>query len=183
MIDPTLLPALSGASSDGRPPPGRSAPPLACATGPRRRSASRGQEASAPGRRRSSSSARDGACASPPPGQGRPARHPLPSAAETEALFGQPRWPWPAGPRDHAARSRRATTSARRLLSSVLRGLLEGAGTGSLRDRSAPAPVPVLPVTLVWRSAACRKPGFMVLVDLLAAAGARAGAKLVRRRQ
>ena len=48
---------------------------------------------------------------------------------------------------------------------------------------SAPAPVPVLPVTLVWRSAACRKPGFMVLVDLLAAAGARAGAKLVRRRQ
>ena len=48
------------------------------------------------------------------------------------------------------------------------------------RDRvvSAPARVPALPVTLVWRSTARRQPALASLVDLLAAAGARVGAKL-----
>ncbi|MBI2202856.1 MAG: LysR family transcriptional regulator [Candidatus Rokubacteria bacterium] len=50
------------------------------------------------------------------------------------------------------------------------------------RDRvvSAPAPVPPLPVTLIWRPSARRHPALTRLVDLLAAAGARAGAKLGR---
>ena len=50
------------------------------------------------------------------------------------------------------------------------------------RDRvvSAPARVPALPVTLVWRPAARRQPALARLADLLAAAGARAGAKLAR---
>lgn len=48
------------------------------------------------------------------------------------------------------------------------------------RDRvvSAPARVPPLPVTLIWRPAARRHPVLSRLVDFLAAAGARAGAKL-----
>jgi DNA-binding transcriptional LysR family regulator len=50
------------------------------------------------------------------------------------------------------------------------------------RDRvvSAPARVPALPVTLVWRAAARRPPALARLVELLAAAGARAGARLTR---
>jgi DNA-binding transcriptional LysR family regulator len=50
------------------------------------------------------------------------------------------------------------------------------------RDRvvSAPARVPALPVTLVWRPAARRQPALARLADLLAAAGTRAGAKLAR---
>jgi len=46
---------------------------------------------------------------------------------------------------------------------------------------SETAQVPALPVTLVWRPAARRQPALARLVDLLAAAGARAGAKLARR--
>jgi DNA-binding transcriptional LysR family regulator len=45
---------------------------------------------------------------------------------------------------------------------------------------SAPAAVPALPVTLVWRAAARRQPALTRLVELLAAAGARAGAELRR---
>jgi DNA-binding transcriptional LysR family regulator len=50
------------------------------------------------------------------------------------------------------------------------------------RDRivSARARVPALPVTLVWRPAARRQPALARLADLLAAAGARAGARLPR---
>jgi len=52
------------------------------------------------------------------------------------------------------------------------------------RDRivSAPARVPALPVTLVWRSAARRQPALARLADLLAIAGARAGARLARKK-
>jgi DNA-binding transcriptional LysR family regulator len=48
------------------------------------------------------------------------------------------------------------------------------------RDRivSEPARVPALPVTLVWRLAAHRQPALARLVALLAAAGARIGARL-----
>ena len=51
------------------------------------------------------------------------------------------------------------------------------------RDRvvSALARVPALPVTLVWRATARRQPALARLADLLATAGARAGAKLARR--
>ncbi len=45
---------------------------------------------------------------------------------------------------------------------------------------SAPARVPALPVTLVWRAAARRPPALTRLADLLAAAGQRAGARLAR---
>jgi DNA-binding transcriptional LysR family regulator len=45
---------------------------------------------------------------------------------------------------------------------------------------SAGARVPALPVTLVWRPAARRQPALARLADLLARAGARAGAKLAR---
>lgn len=50
------------------------------------------------------------------------------------------------------------------------------------RDRvmSAPAAVPALPVTLVWRPAARRPPALARLIDLLAAAGAHVGARLAR---
>jgi DNA-binding transcriptional LysR family regulator len=50
------------------------------------------------------------------------------------------------------------------------------------RDRvvSAPARVPALPVTLVWRPAARRQPALARLADLLATAGARVGARLAR---
>src|SRR5882672_10091596 len=53
------------------------------------------------------------------------------------------------------------------------------------KDRvvTAPARVPALPVTLVWRPAARRQPALARLADLLAIAGARAGARLVRRRR
>jgi DNA-binding transcriptional LysR family regulator len=47
---------------------------------------------------------------------------------------------------------------------------------------SAPARVPSLPVTLVWRPAARRQPALARLVALLVAAGARVGARLRRRR-
>jgi DNA-binding transcriptional LysR family regulator len=52
------------------------------------------------------------------------------------------------------------------------------------RDRtvSEAARVPALPVTLVWRPAAHRQPALARLVALLTAAGARAGARLARRR-
>ncbi len=46
------------------------------------------------------------------------------------------------------------------------------------RTVSAPARVPTLPVTLVWRPVAHRQPALARLTALLAAAGARAGAKL-----
>lgn len=46
---------------------------------------------------------------------------------------------------------------------------------------SEPARVPALPVTLVWRPAARRQPALARLAELLAAAGARAGARLARR--
>ena len=45
---------------------------------------------------------------------------------------------------------------------------------------SAPARVPALPVALVWRPAARRQPALARLVALLAAAGARVGARLQR---
>ena len=45
---------------------------------------------------------------------------------------------------------------------------------------SAPARVPALPVTLVWRTAARRQPALARLADLLATAGARVGARLAR---
>src|SRR5206468_3546471 len=45
---------------------------------------------------------------------------------------------------------------------------------------SAPARVPALPVTLVWRTAARRQPALARLADLLATAGARVGARLTR---
>ncbi len=45
---------------------------------------------------------------------------------------------------------------------------------------SAPANVPALPVTLVWRTAARRPPALARLADLLASAGTRAGATLSR---
>ena len=48
---------------------------------------------------------------------------------------------------------------------------------------SAPAQVPVLPVTLVWRPAARRQPALARLAALLATAGARAGARLGRARR
>jgi DNA-binding transcriptional LysR family regulator len=48
---------------------------------------------------------------------------------------------------------------------------------------SAPARVPALPVTLVWRPATRRQPALARLADLLTAAGARAGARLARRRR
>src|SRR5262249_5201391 len=50
------------------------------------------------------------------------------------------------------------------------------------KDRvvSAPARVPALPVTLVWRTAARRQPALARLADLLATAGARVGARLGR---
>jgi DNA-binding transcriptional LysR family regulator len=48
---------------------------------------------------------------------------------------------------------------------------------------SAPARVPALPVTLVWRSAARRQPALSRLADLLAAAGGRVGARLARARR
>src|SRR5882672_7162989 len=52
------------------------------------------------------------------------------------------------------------------------------------RDRvvSAPARVPALPVALVWRATARRQPTLARLASLLATAGARAGARLARRR-
>jgi len=46
---------------------------------------------------------------------------------------------------------------------------------------SAPARVPALPVTLVWRVTVRRPPALARLADLLAAAGARLGARLARR--
>ena len=46
---------------------------------------------------------------------------------------------------------------------------------------SAPARVPALPVTLVWRVAARRQPALVRLAALLATAGARVGARLARR--
>jgi DNA-binding transcriptional LysR family regulator len=48
---------------------------------------------------------------------------------------------------------------------------------------TAPARVPALPVTLVWRPAARRQHALSRLAELLAAAGARAGAQLVRARR
>ena len=53
------------------------------------------------------------------------------------------------------------------------------------RDRtvSAPAGVPALPVTLVWRPAAHRQPALARLATLLATAGTRAGARLARLRR
>jgi DNA-binding transcriptional LysR family regulator len=48
---------------------------------------------------------------------------------------------------------------------------------------SAPARVPALPVTLLWRSAARRAPALARLIDLLAAAGARVGARLAQPRR
>jgi DNA-binding transcriptional LysR family regulator len=53
------------------------------------------------------------------------------------------------------------------------------------RDRvvSAPARVPALPVTLVWRPAARRPPALARLAALLAAAGGRAGTRLARARR
>jgi DNA-binding transcriptional LysR family regulator len=50
------------------------------------------------------------------------------------------------------------------------------------RDRvvTAPARVPALGVTLVWRAVARRQPALARLADLLAAAGSRAGGKLAR---
>ena len=48
---------------------------------------------------------------------------------------------------------------------------------------SAPARVPVLPVSLVWRASARRPPALARLAALLATAGARAGARLARRRR
>ncbi len=53
------------------------------------------------------------------------------------------------------------------------------------RDRtvSAPAGVPALPVTLVWRPAAHRQPALARLASLLTAAGARSGARLARARR
>jgi DNA-binding transcriptional LysR family regulator len=48
---------------------------------------------------------------------------------------------------------------------------------------SAPARVPALPVTLIWRAVARRQPALARLADLLATAGARAGARLVRPRR
>jgi len=47
----------------------------------------------------------------------------------------------------------------------------------------APAGVPALPVTLVWRVAARRQPALARLAALLAAAGARAGKRLTRARR
>src|SRR5215468_3880448 len=52
----------------------------------------------------------------------------------------------------------------------------------SERVVSAPARVPALPVTLIWRAAARRQPALVRLADLLATAGARAGARLSRQR-
>jgi hypothetical protein len=43
--------------------------------------------------------------------------------------------------------------------------------------------VPALPVALVWRAAARRPPALARLADLLARAGARIGARLVRARR
>jgi DNA-binding transcriptional LysR family regulator len=48
---------------------------------------------------------------------------------------------------------------------------------------SAPARVPALPVTLIWRPAARRQPALARLAALLAAAGARVGARLARARR
>ncbi|HEV8436584.1 MAG TPA: LysR family transcriptional regulator [Methylomirabilota bacterium] len=48
---------------------------------------------------------------------------------------------------------------------------------------SAPARVPALPVTLVWRPAARRQPALARLAELLVAAGARKGARLARARR
>src|SRR6185295_9877592 len=55
----------------------------------------------------------------------------------------------------------------------------------SLPDRvvTTPARVPPLPVSLLWRSAARRQPALARLAELLAAAGARVGARLVRARR
>jgi hypothetical protein len=41
--------------------------------------------------------------------------------------------------------------------------------------------VPALPVALVWRASARRQPALARLASLLAAAGARVGARLARR--
>jgi DNA-binding transcriptional LysR family regulator len=51
------------------------------------------------------------------------------------------------------------------------------------RDRvvSAPAGVPALPVTLVWRPAARRQPALVRLAALLVSAGERVGARLARK--
>ena len=46
---------------------------------------------------------------------------------------------------------------------------------------SAPARVPALPVSLIWRPSARRQPALARLASLLAGAGARAGARLARR--
>jgi DNA-binding transcriptional LysR family regulator len=48
---------------------------------------------------------------------------------------------------------------------------------------SAPARVPGLPVSLVWRASARRPPALARLATLLTAAGARVGARLARRRR
>jgi DNA-binding transcriptional LysR family regulator len=48
---------------------------------------------------------------------------------------------------------------------------------------SAPARVPALPVTLVWRTAVRRQPALARLADLLAIASARVGARLSRRQR
>src|SRR5215510_12376619 len=55
----------------------------------------------------------------------------------------------------------------------------------SLSDRvvTAPARVPPLPVALLWRPAARRPPALARLAELLAATGARVGARLVRARR
>jgi len=47
----------------------------------------------------------------------------------------------------------------------------------------APARVPALPVTLVWRPTVRRQPALARLADLIAIAGARAGARLARARR
>src|SRR5215510_738661 len=55
----------------------------------------------------------------------------------------------------------------------------------SLPDRvvTTPARVPPLPVALIWRPAARRQPALARLAELLAATGARVGARLVRARR
>ena len=56
------------------------------------------------------------------------------------------------------------------------------AGEPSARIVSAPASVPALPVALLWRVSARRQPALARLASLLSSAGARAGARLARRR-
>ena len=67
------------------------------------------------------------------------------------------------------------TPKTRTVAAAVLLSLAEAPSDRVVRE---PAKMPALPVTLVWRATTRRQPALTRLAVLLAAAGARVGAKL-----